>query len=194
MVSGCDINRSGNEHPIPPEAALPWTPRSLRVKLAFTASTCGGVMRGNSEGSRSPRSRRRTHAVKAIDLFCGVGGLTRGLEKAGIDVTLGVDIDADCEYPYAINNSADFLLESVSELSASDLIDALAGARFTLLAGCAPCQPFSTYRQKLGPTDGRWRLLRHFGRLATELKPDLITMENAPARDVHNPETVRALG
>ena len=58
-------------------------------------------MRGNSEGSRSPRSRL-TDQIKAIDLFCGVGGLTRGLEKAGIDVTLGVDIDADCEYPYAI--------------------------------------------------------------------------------------------
>ena len=59
-------------------------------------------MRGNSEGSRSPRSRRPHTQIKAIDLFCGVGGLTRGLEKAGIDVTLGVDIDADCEYPYAI--------------------------------------------------------------------------------------------
>jgi DNA (cytosine-5)-methyltransferase 1 len=137
-------------------------------------------MRGISEGTRSRRSRRRTRAVKAIDLFCGVGGLTRGLEKAGIDVTLGVDIDPDCEYPYATNNAARFLLRSVSDLTAAEVIDALDVAPFTLLAGCAPCQPFSTYQQKGGPTDDRWHLLRHFGRLAKELEPDLITMENVP--------------
>lgn len=133
-------------------------------------------MRGSSRRAAGAPNRR----VKAVDLFCGVGGLTRGLEKAGIDVRLGVDVDPDCKYPYAVNNGAQFLLKSVSNLSASDLLDAVKGARFTLLAGCAPCQPFSTYQQKLGPSDDRWHLLRHFGRLAKEIKPDLITMENVP--------------
>jgi DNA (cytosine-5)-methyltransferase 1 len=49
-----------------------------------------------------------------------------------------------------------------------------------LLAGCAPCQPFSTYKQKTGSNDKRWTLLDHFGRLTRETKPDLITMENVP--------------
>ena len=53
--------------------------------------------------------------VCAVDLFCGVGGLTHGLAKAGIDVCLGVDIDPACEYPYTANNNAKFLLKSVEE-------------------------------------------------------------------------------
>lgn len=118
--------------------------------------------------------------VKAIDLFCGVGGLTRGLEEAGIDVKIGVDIDPACKYPYEENNAAAFLKKSVADLTADDLADGVRGASYTLLAGCAPCQPFSTYQQKLGPSDERWNLLSHFGRLVEELKPDLVTMENVP--------------
>ena len=39
------------------------------------------------------RRIKKIPKIKAIDLFCGVGGLTRGLEKAGINVALGIDID-----------------------------------------------------------------------------------------------------
>jgi DNA (cytosine-5)-methyltransferase 1 len=124
--------------------------------------------------------RNRKPLIAAVDLFCGAGGLTRGLEKAGIDVRLGVDIDPACKFPFTVNNRADFLLESVADLSGADLGRSIADAHFTLLAGCAPCQPFSTYQQKLGPSDGRWHLLEHFGRLAGEIAPDLITMENVP--------------
>ncbi|MDH6178738.1 DNA (cytosine-5)-methyltransferase 1 [Bradyrhizobium japonicum] len=113
-------------------------------------------------------------------MFCGVGGLTRGLEKSGIAVRLGVDIDPNCEYPYTANNGAKFLLKSVTELTAKDLDQGKIQTGYKLLAGCAPCQPFSTYRQKTGAADDRWKLLDHFGRLARETKPDLITMENVP--------------
>ena len=44
--------------------------------------------------------------VYAVDLFCGAGGLTHGLVKAGVDVRLGVDIDPACEHPYVANNNA----------------------------------------------------------------------------------------
>ena len=124
--------------------------------------------------------KKRKNGISAIDLFCGVGGLTRGLEKAGIDVRLGVDIDSQCEFPYIANNRAEFLLQSVADLNSAELKKMVADAPFKLLAGCAPCQPFSTYQQKLGPTDGRWNLLSHFGQLACEMKPDLVTMENVP--------------
>lgn len=116
----------------------------------------------------------------AVDLFCGVGGLTRGLERSGIKVKLGIDIDPDCEYPYSANNGAKFLLKSVTELKATDLAPDKKETGYRLLAGCAPCQPFSTYHQKAGAKDDRWKLLDHFGRLARETEPDLITMENVP--------------
>jgi hypothetical protein len=76
----------------------------------------------NGSGKRSGATRvRRSNKVVAVDLFCGVGGLTRGLEKSGIDVRLGVDIDPNCEYPYTANNGAKFLLKSVTDLKAADL-------------------------------------------------------------------------
>ena len=48
-------------------------------------------------------------SVKAIDLFCGAGGLTCGLQQAGINVVAGIDFDENCEYAYTHNNSVFFL-------------------------------------------------------------------------------------
>lgn len=120
-------------------------------------------------------------SIRAADLFCGVGGLTRGLEDAGISVGLGIDIDPACEYPYSANNSADFLLKSVEDITAAEVSGIFDGAQFRLLAGCAPCQPFSTYsRGRSCPSDARWNLLTHFSRLVKETRPHLVTMENVP--------------
>lgn len=54
-------------------------------------------------------------------------------------------IDPACEYPFTANNRAELLLKSVEDIAGSDFADALSGASLTVLAGCAPCQPFSTY-------------------------------------------------
>ena len=51
--------------------------------------------------------------IKAVDLFCGVGGLTYGLQKAGIPVVAGIDIDDSCEYAYTHNNNCTFIHKSV---------------------------------------------------------------------------------
>lgn len=117
--------------------------------------------------------------IQAVDLFCGAGGLTKGLENAGINVSLGIDIDPICAYPYEANNKAKFLLKSVEKVEASELFKKQKG--YKLLAGCAPCQPFSKYRQGIeSKSDKRWKLLHEFRRLIEESKPDFVTMENVP--------------
>lgn len=124
--------------------------------------------------------------VCAVDLFCGAGGLTHGLKQAGIDVKVGVDIEKACEYPYAFNNEATFLLKSVVDVEAEELSKYLDDADYKLLAGCAPCQTFSTYNQKASSEDDRWWLLKQFSRIVDELAkhgdlaPEFITMENVP--------------
>ncbi|MDI9844129.1 DNA cytosine methyltransferase [Legionella pneumophila] len=118
--------------------------------------------------------------ITAVDLFCGAGGLTHGLEKSGINVKLGIDIDPACKYPYVSNNQADFLLKSVDDVEASELFKVYGNKSLKLLAGCAPCQTFSTYNQKAGPNDKRWWLLLQFLRLIKETEPELVTMENVP--------------
>ncbi|WP_457593109.1 DNA cytosine methyltransferase [Hydrogenimonas sp.] len=118
--------------------------------------------------------------IEAIDLFCGAGGLTHGLVKSGVDVKLGVDVDPACEYPYTKNNDAKFLLKSVGDVRGDELLDVYDEGVVRLLAGCAPCQTFSTYNQKACPSDRRWWLLLEFERLVEETEPDLVTMENVP--------------
>jgi len=124
--------------------------------------------------------------IAAIDLFCGAGGLTRGLENAGIEVKLGIDIDPACKFPYEENNDAKFLLESVEKVEACELIEAFGHKGLKLLAGCAPCQTFSKYNQKADSTDDRWWLLRQFTRLIRETSPDIVTMENVPGLMFHD--------
>lgn len=117
--------------------------------------------------------------IEAVDLFCGAGGLTKGLENAGINVSLGIDIDPICAYPYEANNRAKFLLKSVDQVEAKELFTKKKGYR--LLAGCAPCQPFSKYRQGIeSKSDKRWKLLYEFRRLINQTLPDFVTMENVP--------------
>ena len=134
-------------------------------------------------------SKRSPSGILAIDLFCGVGGLTQGLGRAGIDVVMGVDLDPACQYAFETNNAATFVNADVMQLRAEELAPALAGKDVSLLAGCAPCQPFSTYSRSAkrgrsgGPRRHRsndWVLLRRFGELISDLKPDLVTMENVP--------------
>lgn len=121
--------------------------------------------------------------IKAVDLFCGAGGLTYGLQQAGIDVVAGYDVEEACRFAYEHNNQAKFIRKDVTELSKEEVEKHLHGAEFTVLAGCAPCQPFSTYSRTTntaGPKDNRWGLLNSFGRLISEVLPDFVTMENVP--------------
>lgn len=120
--------------------------------------------------------------IVGVDLFCGVGGLTHGLIRGGINVAAGFDIDMSCQYPFETNNSATFLERDVANLDTEEVVRHYDGAELTLLAGCAPCQPFSTYSRSGRNSDyeSQWRLASAFGRLAKRIKPDLITMENVP--------------
>lgn len=126
--------------------------------------------------------------MTAVDLFCGAGGLTRGLLDAGISVTDGYDLDEACRYPYSHNNSpATFHNKSVTELTGKQLSKHYPEGHVRILVGCAPCVTFSQYTQgqdhKQNP---KWALLAEFGRLVRELKPDIVSMENVPGLQRHS--------
>lgn len=127
---------------------------------------------------------RRSELIRAVDLFCGAGGLTRGLLDSGVQVVAGIDVNADCEYAYTYNNKGViFLHESVSSIGVADLSRLFGSAQIKLLCGCAPCQTFSTMNRadlNSRKKDGRWSLLGEVGRLVEESVPDLVTMENVP--------------
>jgi DNA (cytosine-5)-methyltransferase 1 len=126
--------------------------------------------------------------IEAVDLFCGAGGLTYGLVKSGISVVAGVDLDGACEYAYTQNNAAKFLHCDVSIVQGEALRKLYSKNSIRLLAGCAPCQPFSSLRHGEDTSgDHKWGLLEHFSRLVTETEPHLVTMENVPGVKRHQP-------
>jgi DNA (cytosine-5)-methyltransferase 1 len=133
------------------------------------------------QSNKSP-ARSGATTIHCVDLFCGVGGLTHGLIRGGIQVIAGFDIDPQCRFPYESNNSAVFVEKDISNLPASELIAMFGNAKLRLLSGCAPCQPFSTYSRKGRKirNDAKWGLVSDFGRLIRETQPDFITMENVP--------------
>ncbi len=120
--------------------------------------------------------------VAAVDLFCGAGGLTHGLIKAGIDVRLGIDLDPACRYPIEQNNNTLFLEKDISKLAPSDILNVFDESEISLMAGCAPCQPFSSYSQsaRRHKTHKDWGLLSLFSELVFKIKPTLVTIENVP--------------
>ena len=134
------------------------------------------------------RSRPAGKRVSAVDLFCGAGGLTRGLLDAGIRVVAGYDNDPSCRHAYATNNDgAEFHLKSVSDLQASELENHYHVGHVRVLVGCAPCQPFSKYTQgQATKQDAKWGLLREFGRLVNDVRPEIVSMENVPEMQRHS--------
>lgn len=122
--------------------------------------------------------------ISAIDLFCGIGGLSFGLKKAGISVLAGLDLDESCRFAYEQNIQAEFIQEDISQVEGDKIVERFwsDSNQVKILAGCAPCQPFSTHSNKIKnrKRTKRWRLISDFIRLVKEVSPDIVTMENVP--------------
>lgn len=122
--------------------------------------------------------------ASAIDLYCGVGGLTHGLVREDISVVAGVDLDVSCKYAFEKNNRARFIPKSVEQLPVGELANLYPVGHKKILVGCAPCQPFSTYTIKQSPGE-KWKLLTYFGKFVQDLKPEIVSMENVPGLSKH---------
>jgi DNA (cytosine-5)-methyltransferase 1 len=124
--------------------------------------------------------------LAAVDLFSGCGGLTVGLKQAGFQVRGAVEIDAVAAETYRDNHPEVKLWETdIRLVSGTEILKALACERgeLDLLAGCPPCQGFSTMRTKNGKKrvrDKRNDLIFDYLRLVEEILPKAVMMENVP--------------
>lgn len=132
------------------------------------------------------KKKTETNKPTAIDLFSGCGGLTVGLKRAGFQVLGAVDVDPLSIKTYKVNHKDVTVWETdIRSLEPAELITTL-GLRtgdLDLLAGCPPCQGFSTMRTLNGAfliDDPRNDLLLEFQRFAEALRPRAIMMENVP--------------
>lgn len=122
--------------------------------------------------------------INAVDLFCGVGGLTCGMQQAGINVVAGYDIDVRSCFAYEFNNNAKFILKDVKEIDNEEINKLYPeDTDIKVLMGCAPCQPFSTYSHKYKDNENtikKMDLLDYFGQQIKYVQPDIVSMENVP--------------
>jgi len=126
--------------------------------------------------------------ISVVDLFCGIGGLTHGLKKAGLNVVAGFDIDPTCRYAYEENNGCDFIEADVSCITPREINKYYEGANIRVLVGCAPCQPFSKYTMRYrkngdintGKNHNKWSLVKSFAEKIRQILPDVVSMENVP--------------
>ena len=131
---------------------------------------------------RRGRKRKPYTEIDVVDLFCGIGGLSYGMKSKGFHIQGGFDLDKTCRFAYEYNNDAPFFYRDIKNVTKRDIKPLYKEGAVRILAGCAPCQPFSSYAFKNKEKDAdKYDLLYEFGRLVTEVKPDIITMENVPA-------------
>ena len=119
---------------------------------------------------------------KAIDLFCGAGGLSTGLKKSGFRLCLGVDIDEKALKTYKCNLKRTKVLKKDIKKVTGGKITELTGINRRdnfLLAGCPPCQGFSSLGKR-DANDEKNELVYEYIRIINELEPSFILMENVP--------------
>lgn len=141
----------------------------------------------------------------AVDLFCGAGGLSAGLEMAGFDVLAGNDFFAAAGKTFeATHPKAKFYGQPIQDLDTDALLSdiGLKRGELTVLVGGPPCQAYSVYNHQRGMHDERSQLFREYLRVVKDLFPEWIIMENVAGifsisggEAVHAIETeLRALG
>lgn len=133
-------------------------------------------------------NREGLERIHAVDLFCGIGGLTHGLGLSGIRVRAGFDVDQSCRYAYETNNRGSvFVTSDIRDIRFRDIAPYYKGAEIRVLVGCAPCQPFSAHMRGMRKprVEEDCSMVEEFGRLIREGKPDIVSMENVPGLKKH---------
>lgn len=122
--------------------------------------------------------------LKAIDFFCSGGGMSYGMQQAGIKILAGIDYDKSCETTYKSNiKGAEFIHADVFDLQVKDLQDKLSLKKNDddlVLIGCSPCQFWSIINTDKSKSKRSSNLLKEFKRFVEQLKPGYVVVENVP--------------
>ncbi len=129
-------------------------------------------------------TEKEINKIKAVDFFCGGGGMSFGLQKSDIDVLAGIDYDASCKKTYEANiTDAKFIHADVFELKEVDLQKTLELKRNDdnlIFIGCSPCQFWSIINTDRKKSEKSKNLLVEFERFVKFFNPGYIVVENVP--------------
>jgi DNA (cytosine-5)-methyltransferase 1 len=118
--------------------------------------------------------------LTAIEIFAGGGGLAVGLRDAGFNTVAAVEIEPHAVATFKANHpNVHVFQQDVRTVQGSTLLE-LAGGSLDVLAACPPCQGFSSLTSKLKRADPRNALVGEVARLAEDLRPRAVMVENVP--------------
>ncbi len=132
-------------------------------------------------------NRIKNKKILAVDLFSGCGGLTLGLKQAGLNVIAAVEINPVAVETYQKNHpEVKVFIADIRKINVDDMLLALGlkKGQLDLLAGCPPCQGFSSIRTRNGKKrirDKRNDLIFDYLKFVKAFLPKAIMMENVPA-------------
>ncbi len=113
-----------------------------------------------------------------VDLFCGAGGLSSGLEMSGMRCVLGTDQEKSAIATFKKNHkNSETFTDDISKLTKVRLKKLIGGKKIHLVCGGPPCQGMSTVGTGI-PDDPRNFLFLEFVRIVGELNPDYVLLEN----------------
>ena len=121
--------------------------------------------------------------IDVVDFFCGCGGTSAGLKKAGMNILAGIDFDKDAGTTFKKNfYNSKFILQDIRILFPYDLHEIISRDRRRplLFSACAPCQPFTQQKTAKKEKDERVVLLDEFHRFVKAFRPDYLFIENVP--------------
>jgi DNA (cytosine-5)-methyltransferase 1 len=121
---------------------------------------------------------------KAVDFFCSGGGMSYGMQQAGIKILAGIDFDKNCEETYKANiKDAEFIYADVFDLKGQELEEKTAIKKNDdnlILIGCSPCQFWSIINTTREKSKKSKDLLKEFRRFVEYFNPGYVVVENVP--------------
>ena len=115
-----------------------------------------------------------------VDLFCGAGGMTQGLLKAGFKPVASVEVNPVASETYTRNfQECHHFCGDIETFNPKNWQGNFPSTEVHLVVGGPPCQGFSV-AGKRNPEDNRNRLFQEFIRIVAEIRPWYVVMENVP--------------
>jgi len=158
--------------------------------IRTSAQLLGQTASLDIDGAWLESSEKNVGPIDVIDMFSGCGGMSAGFHAINgllpsFNLAAAVDIDKKANITYEHNLGVRPICADISGMSRSkrqldDLVARTRSRKKLVLIGCAPCQGFSSHRNKSGQTDQRNNLFLDFARIAKRLQPAAVVIENVP--------------
>ena len=123
-------------------------------------------------------------SLKAVDFFCGAGGMSHGFSMAKVNVLGGIDIEEQFKETYEANHKgAKFIHRNITQYHPEDLQEELNLKKVDdslIFIGCSPCQYWSKINTNRHQSAYSNNLIYDFQRFIKYFHPGYVVVENVP--------------